>query len=202
MALRLIQSETLKSIADAIRAKTNKTAKMTPTQMATEIGTISGGGITPTGSTTITVNGTYDVTQYASAIVNVPTGGGGGGGELVLLASGTYTKTDSDATVLTIPVSFTGTPKQVYVEATGSSTQARTYDWIWFDVSDVLKSAYQSIFGSAISLARHWYSGAIVSTVEKATVTVSGTEIQCGRISSTWPVRNIEYTYEIWGYAE
>lgn len=35
-----------------------------------------GGGVTPTGTLDISVNGTYDVTQYAEASVNVPTGGG------------------------------------------------------------------------------------------------------------------------------
>lgn len=38
-------------------------------------------GITPSGSLSITENGTYDVTQYAEAVVDVPTSSGGGSSE-------------------------------------------------------------------------------------------------------------------------
>jgi len=43
----LIQSETLDEIADAINAKTGGSSAMTPAEMVTAIGTISGGGSTP-----------------------------------------------------------------------------------------------------------------------------------------------------------
>lgn len=44
MAEYLIQSETLDDIVDAINAKTGGSSAMTPAQMVTAIGTISGGG--------------------------------------------------------------------------------------------------------------------------------------------------------------
>lgn len=59
-------------------------------------------GITPTGSINITTNGTHDVTNYASAVVNVPTSGGGGSSA----TQHTISFTLWDDTTATIPVYY------------------------------------------------------------------------------------------------
>lgn len=71
MAEYLTNTTDLTTVADAIRNKGGTSAPLAfPDGFATAIGDIPT-GITPTGTKTITANGTYDVTQFASAAVNV-----------------------------------------------------------------------------------------------------------------------------------
>lgn len=73
MAIKFIDDTILTAIANAIRTKLSSSDTYKPSEMATAIGSISG-GITPTGTINITSNGTVDVTQYASASVAVAGG--------------------------------------------------------------------------------------------------------------------------------
>jgi hypothetical protein len=67
----LISRVNLQDIADAIREKNGGNSTYRPEDMAAAIQELDTSGIHPTGTKQITQNGTTDVTEYASANVNV-----------------------------------------------------------------------------------------------------------------------------------
>jgi len=106
MADYLVTDTELTGVADAIRTKGGTSAALEwPAGYSQAVAAIPT-GITPTGTISITENGSYDVTSYAGASVNV--GGSGGGLELLLTypmgtLSTTSTTAVSTGITLTVP---------------------------------------------------------------------------------------------------
>ena len=132
-----VQSK-MTAIADAIRAKRGIANALTLDQMATEIGSIQT-GIMPTGTKSITANGTYDVTQFAGAEVDVPSAPG------YYVKTGTFTTQSSYGYSATITHNLGKEKLLVMMQARGGATFSSGNCFIaGFWLSNELKSAYMT----------------------------------------------------------
>lgn len=103
---KLYEESDIQNIADTIRSKNGSSDKYTVSQMADAIANIpQGGGITPSGEITLTENGRFDVAQYASAIVNVPTESSGinPSGDITITENGRFDVTNYAGAVVNVP---------------------------------------------------------------------------------------------------
>lgn len=75
MGDKLYDESSVQAIANAIRTKLGTDAQFKIGDMATAVSSIPT-GITPSGSLKISSPGTYDVTNFAQVIVEIPSNGG------------------------------------------------------------------------------------------------------------------------------
>lgn len=101
------------AIANAIRQKNGSNTLYRISDMAQAILDIPSGGFTPTGEIEITENGTFDVAQFASALVNVE--GGGGGGSYVSKCDVGELTTEKTSATITIEHKLGVTPDFVVI---------------------------------------------------------------------------------------
>ena len=140
----LVEGSNLSAIGSAIRAKNGSSTAYKPSEMAAAIAAIPT-GTAPTGTINITQNGTTDVTQYASAAVNVPNsyvaadeGKVVSNGELVaqtarsseITANGTYDTTENNSVTVNVGgggsiLPFTALSKYVLVSTNSGDKMTR-----------------------------------------------------------------------------
>jgi hypothetical protein len=184
MANKLYDEADIQAIADAIRVKNGLSTTYKVSEMDAAIAAIST-GITPAGSTNITANGTYDVTNYASAIVAVSSGGG-----IVLpsnIQSGTITLSAATTTAQTITHGCGSAPTAVFVLADFVSTPM-TYA--------TLGGFLTNTFCAGLTRTN---TGAFLMSLSQTTIAnVGATTFDFQPRGETYPLKNGTYRWFAW----
>lgn len=178
MSYGIINQQLLTNIANAIRTKLGVATTYTPAEMPDAIASISGGGITPTGTKNINANGTYDVTNYASAEVAVPTEASTLGTKSIT-ANGTYNASDDSLdgySAVTVNVSggssgiYSWLPASAELVASVDETINLSADTSWDSITPSTSS--QTILAAGDARAACNYTLTAEETANKAIIAV------------------------------
>lgn len=140
-----------RDIAYEIRQKDGTSFKIEAMNYPARIRALVANGITPTGTITFKTNGTYDVTQYASAKINVPTGGGGitPEGTIEITSNGDHDVTNYATASVNVPIpdGYIIPTGQLSITSNGTHNAAQ-YETVSVNVPNVIPDGYIKPEGS------------------------------------------------------
>ncbi len=137
------------AIANSLRSKTSSSGKIVADDFPSVIDGLKI-GVTPSGTRSITANGTYDVTNYASASVNVPSTGITPSGTKTITTNGTHDVTNYASALVNVPA-----PEQISVVRTvtlGADVTGAT-DYVLLSNDEFIKKHYADNGFSATLIA-------------------------------------------------
>lgn len=102
---------------------------------------------TPSGSVTITENGTHDVTNYASAVVNVESDGGSGGATTAVLLATATASVNEETNGKLVFENVTLEPRTIYAIRCTEEQTSDLYEIVFGTVNYAISAPFGTIMG-------------------------------------------------------